>query len=179
MSTLDTCPDPVLVGGVELCVRPLERGDRATVARLFESLSERSFRRRFHGARTRLTESDLDLIASVDRRDRDAVVVFAEGTGRPVALGELVRDRDDAGSAEVAFAVADDWQGRGLGRILADRLARRARSLRVERVRAYVAASNDGALAVVRRIGRLTGSRLEDGSYELVVDVSEQTPAAG
>jgi len=107
----------------------------------------------------------------VDRRDRDAVVVFSETSGKPLALGELVRDARDPRAAEIAFAVVDEWQGRGLGRLLADRLARRARCLSVERVRAHVLASNEAALAVVRRVGRVARSGVDGGSYEVEVEV--------
>lgn len=171
MSATTECPDPVVLpDGAELCVRPLEAGDRETVAELFAGLGERSLRMRFHGPRPRLSDADLALIADV-HGDRDAVVVFAEDSGRPLALGELVRDAADPRSAEVAFAVVDEWQGRGLGRLLADRLAGRARCLSVDRVRAYVVASNDAAVSVVRRIGRIVRSGIDGGSYELEVEI--------
>ncbi len=161
----------MLADGSVLCLRPLEPGDRATVGEVFAGLGERSRRLRFHGPKPELTDAELSHLAAVDHRDRTAVVAYAEGSGKPVALGELVRDRDDRETAEVAFAVVDGWQGRGLGGVLADRLAGRARALGVSRVRAFVAASNDAAAAVVRRIGTVVGSGVEDGAFELVVDV--------
>lgn len=172
MPTVTDCPDPVVLDdGARLCVRPLEPGDRETVAEVFAGLGERSLRLRFHGPKPEVSEDELALIAAVDRRDRDALVVFSESSSRPLALGELVRAPDEPHAAEVAFAVVDDWQGRGLGRILGDRLARRARCLDVERVRAYVVASNEAAVAVVRRIGRLVRSGIDGGSYELEVEL--------
>lgn len=171
VSTAAACPDAVVLpDGEALCVRPLEPGDRGTVSELFAGLGERSRRLRFHGPRD-LDDADLALIASVDQRDRDAVVVFSETSGKPLALGELVRDARDPRAAEIAFAVVDEWQGRGLGRLLADRIARRARCLSVERVRAHVLASNEAALAVVRRVGRVVRSGVDAGSYEVEVEV--------
>ncbi|HSJ93985.1 MAG TPA: hypothetical protein VK896_08110, partial [Gaiellaceae bacterium] len=83
-TTLD-CPDPVVLeDGAELCVRPLEPGDRETVAAIFAGLGERSLRQRFHRPLATVGEPALDRIASVDRRDRDAVVVFSEDTQKPL-----------------------------------------------------------------------------------------------
>lgn len=169
------CPDPVaLADGTDVCVRPLEPGEADVVSRIFEGLGERSRRQRFHGPKARLSERELALIASVDHRTREALVAVEMSSDRPLALFELVREADDDRTAEVAFVVADDWQGRGLGRILADRLATRARCLSLDRLRAHVVASNDRALAVVRRMGRVVTSRLSGGGYEVEIALDRE-----
>jgi acetyltransferase len=52
----------------------------------------------------------------------------------------------------VAFAVADDWQGRGVGRVLVDRLAADARAAGITRFRATVTGENPRSLALLRRL---------------------------
>jgi GNAT superfamily N-acetyltransferase len=106
-------------------------------------------------------------MTAVDHVDHEALV--AEEGGRPLALAELVRDRADPGVAEIAFAVADEWQGRGLGRLVAERIAERARALGICRLRAHVVAGNEGARAVLNRLGSPAGGRFDGAGYELEV----------
>lgn len=164
------CPDLVVLReGDEICVRSLEPGEERVVAAVLHGLGERSRRDRFHGPKPRFSGDEIALLASVDHRDREALVAVDLGSDRPLALFELVRDPRDARTAEVAFAVADDWHGRGVGRALAERLAARARRLCVDRVRGDVAASNDRALSVLRRMGTVVASRLDAGAYEVEI----------
>ena len=63
-------------------------------------------------------------------------MLIAYVEGEPVGVARLVRD---GRVAEVAFAVADDWQHRGIGTLLVDRLAEDARAAGIESFRADVA----------------------------------------
>jgi RimJ/RimL family protein N-acetyltransferase len=133
----------------EVVVRPLADGDEATVAALFERLSPESRARRYHGSKPRLTDSDLQLLARVDR-DRHVLVAYVGGA--PAALARLVRDGD---SAEIAFEVADAYHCRGLGSQLVELLLADARAAGIARVEAYVEPRNRRALALLRRaLGR-------------------------
>ena len=69
--------------------------------------------------------------------------------GEPVGIARLVRD---GRVAEVAFAVADDWQHRGIGTLLVERLADDARAAGIESFRADVAPGNDASRALLRRL---------------------------
>jgi GNAT superfamily N-acetyltransferase len=71
--------------------------------------------------------------------------------------------------AEIAFAVVDEWQGKGVGRALLRELSALARREGIERFRANVVAGNDAALALVRGVGTVVSFRLEDGAFEVVV----------
>ncbi len=55
-------------------------------------------------------------------------------------------------AAEVAFAVADDWQQRGIGKVLMDRLAEDARAAGIETFHADIAPENSASLALLRRL---------------------------
>ena len=102
--------------------------------RLFERMSERSRRARFNGAKPCLNRSELRRLASIDR-DRHALVAYAEDDPEPVAIARLVRD---GRSAEVAFAVADDYQQRGIGSALVAELVADARVSGISEITAYV-----------------------------------------
>jgi ribosomal protein S18 acetylase RimI-like enzyme len=134
--------------GPTLLVRPLRHGDVRTVMAVFERLSEESRRTRFNGPKPCLTRSELRQLASVDGT-RHALVAYVEGDERPVAIARLVRD---GGSAEIAFAVADEYQARGIGSALAAELVVDARAAGVTEITALVSSDNPAAVAVLRRI---------------------------
>jgi ribosomal protein S18 acetylase RimI-like enzyme len=143
--------------GPTLQVRPLRHGEARTVMRLFERLSERSRRARFNGAKPCLTRSELRRLASIDR-DRHALVAYADGDPEPVAIARLVRD---GRSAEVAFAVADEYQRHGIASALVGELVADARAAGITEISGLVARDNPAALAVLRRVARVVAIRFE------------------
>ena len=68
--------------------------------------------------------NNLANLARVDR-DHHVLVGYLDGDPEPAGIVRLVRD---GSSAEVAFAVADSYHGRGVGSILASELAADARA---------------------------------------------------
>ena len=159
----------VLRGGARAVVRTLAGGDVAVVQQVFDGLSETSRRQRFAGAKPALSSRELELLAAVDHRDHEALVAVEPATGRAVGEARVVRDRDDERVGEVAFAVADAWQGRGLGAYLAELLAGRARELGIRTVRATMLADNTRSRALLRRMGRVVARHYEQGALELEV----------
>jgi RimJ/RimL family protein N-acetyltransferase len=157
--------------GARVLVRPLERDDAWAVEAVFARLSDRSRRLRFAGSKPRLSAQDVELLTDVDHRDHDALVALDERTGEPVAIVRFVRDGESGGSAEVAFEVVDEWQGRTLGTVLTALLACRARLMDVQRFRASVDASNRRALDVVRRLGKVRRHGFDGGTVEVEVEL--------
>jgi len=138
--------------GPELVVRPLKPGDTATVHALFERLGEASRRARFNGSKRRLGEQELGLLATVDR-NHHVLVAYVDGDPEPVAIARLVRA---GGTAEVAFEVADAYQGRGIGSALTQELVADACAAGIVEVTALVRSDNPAALAVLQRtLGQL------------------------
>ena len=138
-------------------MRPLRHGDVRTVMSVFKRLSERSRRARFNGPKPCLNRSELRQLASIDR-NRYALVGYVDGDEQPVAIARLVRDGD---TAEIAFAVADAYQRRGIGLALAAELVADARAAGITEITALVTSDNPGAVALLRRIARVFDLRLE------------------
>ena len=104
----------------------LQFGDRAAVLEVFEGLSERSRRLRYHGAKPRLPEAEVDQLVEVGCCGREAVAAIDLVSGEVVGMARFVRDQRDPRVAEVAFEVVDACQSNGVGR----RPHRRARVAR-------------------------------------------------
>jgi ribosomal protein S18 acetylase RimI-like enzyme len=131
-----------------LLVRPLRRGDVETVVAVFDRLGEQSRRRRFLAPKHYLDERDLQTLTVVDARHH-ALVAYVDGDMRPVAIARLVRN---GSSAEIAVAVADDHQQRGIGSALTHELIADARAAGVTEITALVSGDNRAAVALLRRV---------------------------
>jgi ribosomal protein S18 acetylase RimI-like enzyme len=147
-----------------LTIRPLRNGDTATVAALFERLGERSRERRFCGAKPRLSELELANLSRVDA-DHHVLVGYVDGDPGPVGVARLVRDGT---SAEIAFAIADTHQNRGIGSVLAGELAADARAAGITELVATVCGDNPRVLALLKRLGSLSLT-WRGGERELVI----------
>ena len=149
----------------QLTIRPLRPGDTHTVAALFERLGAQSRERRFCGAKPRLTEMELTRLARVD--DTHHVLVgYLAGDPRPVGIARLVRDGT---TAEIAFEVADAYQGRGVGSTLAGELAADARAAGITTLLATVCGDDPRVVSLLTRVAESLHVRFRGGEREIVV----------
>jgi len=148
-----------------ITIRPLRNGDIEAVAAIFERLGDRSRQRRFCGAKPRLSESELELLACVDA-GRHALIGFVEGDPEPAGIARLVREGD---RAEIAFAVADVYQGRGVGKILARELAADARAAGIGELVATVCGDNPAAVSLLRQLAPAFRVSWRGGEREFVL----------
>jgi ribosomal protein S18 acetylase RimI-like enzyme len=146
--------------GPELLVRPLRDGDTATVQAVFDRLGEDSRRARFNGSKPRLGEQELRRLAVVDA-EHHVLVAHVDGDPGPVGIARLVRS---GVGAEIAFEVADAYQGRGIGSALTQELVADACAAGIVEVTALVRSDNRAAFAVLSRVL---------GQFELCVEGPE------
>jgi acetyl coenzyme A synthetase (ADP forming)-like protein len=155
--------DVILRDGSTLRLRAPAAGDADAMLEFFSSLSERSRYLRFHGFPAlgpKLVAPFLD----PDWEERGALAGWIEG--RMVALANFARLRDPR-RAEVAFTVADDYQGRGVGTRLLEQLAALAAGAGIEQFVAEVMPDNRNMLVVFRDAGFDVTRELEGGSVEV------------
>ena len=151
-----------------LLVRPLRHGDVPTVRGLFERLGERSRRTRFNGPKPCLSVPELRQLASVDSTHY-VLVAYVEGDPQAVAIARLVRE---GSSAEIAFAVADEYQQRGIGSALAAELVTDARAAGITEITALVSSDNPAAVALLRRIAGALDIRREGPELSISVAIA-------
>jgi GNAT superfamily N-acetyltransferase len=123
----DRLPD-----GTPVIVRPLRPEDAAELREGFDHLSSETRRRRFLTGLARLPANHIYSITHADNVEHlvwGIAVIDAEGHEHGVGVAHVVREREDRERAEFAVVIADEWQGRGAGRVLARALAARSYEL--------------------------------------------------
>jgi acetyltransferase len=154
----------IVCGGSEVLIRPVAPSDRGAFRAGFGRLSETSRYRRFLSPMNRLTDAQLDYLTRVDQHDHVALVAVDAGDAEEIlGVARFVRTSDRV--AEPAIAIADHWQGKGLGTALFEALTRRALEEGIERFEALVLAENEPILKLLSRAGavqqRRTGAEVE------------------
>lgn len=122
--------------GLRVRLRAIEPEDKPLLMGAFDRLGEQSRYRRFFVTQYELTPEMLGYLTEVDHTDHEAIIAIDQVTGLALGVARYIRSRDDPEGADIAIAVVDDWQRKGLGRALLTDLTRRARQ---EGVRQFVA----------------------------------------
>lgn len=142
--------------GAEVILRPVDAADAPLLLDGFaERFDERSRYQRFMGPKKRLTPTELAYFTDVDHSCHEAVGALDPATGDGIGIARFVREGADGSSAEVAVAIADGWQGCGLGGALLDALVARAREVGVTEFTASVLATNRAMLTLFGRLGEM------------------------
>ena len=163
-----------LEDGTGVLIRPITNDDRATLIHVFERLSARSRYLRFLGPKSRLTERELDYLTQVDHADHEALLAMDMADGQPLGVCRYVRVPPDGAAAEVAVAVVDAWQARGLGTALLRLLAERALAEGILRFTAVVLGENRRVIALFKRLGPVE-VRYEHGLADVVVELTPES----
>jgi RimJ/RimL family protein N-acetyltransferase len=159
-------------------IRPIEPRDKADLASALEQSSSEAIYRRFLSPRGPLSAAELRYLTEVDHHDHEALVAVDPESGRGVGVARYVRDPKRRGSAEIAFAVLESWQGRGVGKALMRRLADRAREEGISRFTALMLAHNSPMQHLLAELGPTHVLSREAGAVELAVDLPADQPSA-
>ena len=157
------------VSAHELIIRPITAGDKAALAEGFDRLSPDSRYRRFLSPHPRLSQAELRYFTEIDHHDHEALVALERSTGLGVGVARYVRSVSDPATAEFAVAVVDYWQHRGVGTLLAEALARRAREEGITRLTGLVLAGNQPMLNLAHELGDVRVLNHDEGLVELVI----------
>ncbi len=158
----------VLRDGTAVGVRTADPEDEEALVSFYRGLSEESLVYRFF---TRVTDSALlDQIRRFVRNPRSVNLVVTFGDPpRVVAHGLYVPS--DSDRAEVAFAVADEFQGRGVGTLLLGQLAEMATRQGIRIFEASVLPNNHKMLEVFRESGFPVEVHAEPGELRVTFPV--------
>jgi len=142
--------DIALRDGSTVHVRPIRQGDEGRLLDLLTSLSPDARTSRFFSAGVDLAEQARH-DSHIDYDQRYGLIATTGPDERIV--GHASYARVDPARAEVAFTIADEYQGRGLGTLLLGQLAEMAAANGIIEFRAVVLPSNYRMLGVFRDSG--------------------------
>lgn len=140
--------DVALRDGSTIRIRPALPDDLDELIELFRRMSDRSRRFRFHGV-VQVTPGNVRPFVDLDYKDTFGLVAETAAGGEPrlVALASYVRT--DADRAEVAVAIDDPFQGRGMGSLLVEHLAEAAAACGIRTLIAEVMSENHDMIEVI------------------------------
>lgn len=168
----------VLRDGSGVLIRLLAAGDEGAIARWFAvrfaGLDADTLYARLLVLLGRLDARTEPALAGVGRFEHEAIMAFA-ADGVTVGIARYLR-AGKPGSAEVTVTVADNWRGRGLAKVLLERLAARARSVGIEQLSAVCLAGEHGLVGLLSRLGATTVGPSVSGRVEIRIDLTEPEP---
>ena len=140
----------VLRDRTPVCMRAIRADDKERLRIAFERLSTRSVYQRFFHPITELTPGELHRLTELDFRDHVGLVLTVEDEAgeRLIAVARFVRVTPGADSAEVGFAVADEYQNRGAATLLLRELVAIAKDCGIRQFVAQVLEDNAEMLRV-------------------------------
>jgi acyl-CoA hydrolase len=163
-----------LAGGEEVVVRPVRMSDEEALQDLFYALSDESAYNRFMGHKGAYPRAEMQRLIDADYAGSMALVVSRPTTGELIAMARY--DMDPATRlGDIAFAVRDDWQRRGIGTCLMRRMSQTARANGLAGFRADVFASNRGMLMVFQKSGLCVQSLFDGAAYHMEMRFENQT----
>jgi GNAT superfamily N-acetyltransferase len=164
-----------LAGEGEVLVRPIRPEDKRGLQQAIERLTPQSRYRRFFSPVPRVTSAQMRYLTEVDHHDHEALLAIDPRSRNGVGVARFVRSLQDPTTAEVAVAVSDEWQRRGVATLLLYELTARAREEGISRFTASVLAENRAALEMMGKLAEARVLHAEQGVVELVMDL----PAEG
>jgi ribosomal protein S18 acetylase RimI-like enzyme len=166
-----------LEDGTKVHIRPIAPEDEPLLHEAVAAMSERTVYFRFFSPLKRLPDAVAHRLAVVDYNNRFALVASThKPTGKERILGVARYDRVPGTEvAEVAVAVVDEFQHRGLGGALLAILARAAREHRIKTFTLIVLPENQQMLGLLRKMGWIHHAKLSGGVYDITFDLPELT----
>ncbi len=163
--------DVALRDGGGARVRPIKPDDGALLVDFFERLGPESRYFRFFRIKETLEPKEVEFFTNVDYSDRMALVALLDA--KMIGLASYDVEHDKKNKAEVAFAVADEHQGRGIGTQLLQLLTNHARAHGVDRFEAFVLPENRQMMRLFRNSGYELTRTIDEGVFTVDFPVAE------
>jgi RimJ/RimL family protein N-acetyltransferase len=169
-----------LQDGSTIIIRAIHPDDRERFAHAFQQFIKNpdSARFRFHGFKRSLSESEAIDMTEINFIDHVGLVAtFGTDPKQPlIGVGRyiLCTDAPKHRRAEVAFAVLDEYQGKGIGSLLLRHLAIIGKAQGVREFQAEVLADNQKMIAVLEGSGFPVERSTEFGVDRLRLTIADE-----
>jgi len=160
--------------GRTIILRPIKPEDEPLWLEMFQNFSEESIRYRFfqiikdtpHETRVRYCNIDYD-------REIAIVPELTEDGRRKILGVTRVSIEPDGKKGEIAFIVADQWQGLGLGTKMVDYALEICKDMKVETVYAIILPDNYRAISLMKKMG-FTIEHLDEATVRATLNLKEE-----
>jgi len=169
-----------LPAGDAIFIRAIHPDDGERLRTFFQRLSPESMRLRFHGGRGPLHEDEIARLTSADFVDHAvlAAAFAAAPTAPVVAVAEYLRAKPpDDTRAEVALAVLDEYQGRGVGALCLAHLTIIAQAHNLQEFEANVLSANRRAIEIFEHSGFQLTHSTSQGVLRMLLAIAPAQPA--
>ncbi len=156
--------------GLEILLRPVKLNDEPLLKEFFYSLSENTLYRRFLSVRKDMPHERLQPFVVIDYTKQMVLLAVIKKEEREEVVGVGQYDMDESTyTAEVGFAVKDDYQNKGIGTELLSYLTLIAKREGLLGFYAEVLVENRAMLHLFEKMGFDIEKRREEGIYELKI----------
>jgi acetyltransferase len=144
----------VKFNGQEIVLRPIRPEDEEAHARFLASVAPQDLQLRFFRVVRSFSRSELARFTQIDY-DREMAIVAVSASGPAAGTLGVVRviSDPDGISAEFAILVRSDVSGKGLGRLLMDKMVAYCEARRIARITGEVLSANARMLGLSRACG--------------------------
>lgn len=160
--------------GLRIFLRPVRMSDEPLLKDFFYSLTDECMHHRFISTRRDMPHERLQKFVIIDYTKEMVILAVIEQGGKEmiIGMGQYYID-ENAHTAEVAFVVRDDYQGKGIGAELLSYLTYLAKKSGLHGFTAEVLSDNKPMLNLFERMGFVIERRAEAGVYELTMSFRE------
>lgn len=156
--------------GETVLLRPIMPTDGQRLKKHFYSLSPEAVHRRFNRMVRSLSNLTITELVTVDYyRHMAMVAVQKDGEAETILATARYYLNDTTNTAEIAFAVLDEWQDKGIGRELFNSLAARAIETKVGGFDAFVQSDNLLMLHILLSTGYETEYTVQEGQHQIKI----------
>ena len=157
-------------GGISLSLRPVKINDEPLIKDFFYALSDKSLQRRFMSTQREVLHSMRQKFVVIDYTRELTILACMKKNGKEIiiGIGQSLRD-ENTNTAEIAFAVRDDYQNKGIGTELLSFLTTQAKKEGLHGFTAEVLLENRSMIHVFEKMGFDMRKKIEDGVYYLAM----------
>ena len=147
----------IVKGGIEVVIRPIHPHDAPQLRALYDNLSEDSRYLRFLTTRNPIKPQHIRRMVISDYADQMAYVAIEPATNQLIGIAQyLPFIPPEQGKAEFAIAIADLWQGKGIGTQLLSELFAYAQGQNMIALLGVVSTANTPMLGLINKLGYKT-----------------------
>ena len=155
----------------ELIIRPIRPTDEEMLSDMFYDLSDQTIINRFFSMLKSMPHRRLQQFCCIDYTQEMSLAAITDDGPKSKIVGLGSYHLNPAThKAEIAFLVADAWQGKGIGTFMMRSLVKIAKASNIKGFTAEVLRDNLAMIALMHKSGVPTKSEIVDGSYLFTMD---------